>query len=162
MSALTFLCFFFNIFFLKSKLWPVDCGLSMWGKIMIWMYWQWLHDLHGPCCPMSPERPLNLITHSLTQCWEIILDIYVYIYLCFFWKRKNVSMTLSGVLNHVSHLSGWHCVISHLSECWNYLLWINYETKQAPLKCHSLGETCFALFHVRWCHQNISKNDVKH
>ena len=61
-------CFFFNVFFLKSKLWPVDCGLSMWGKIMIPMYRLWLHGLYGlygPRCPLSPERPLNLITHSL-------------------------------------------------------------------------------------------------
>ena len=41
----------------------------MWGKIMIPMYRLWLHGsygLYGPRCPLSPERPLNLITHSLT------------------------------------------------------------------------------------------------
>ena len=41
----------------------------MWGKIMIPMYRLWLHglyELYGPRCPLSPERPLNLITHSLT------------------------------------------------------------------------------------------------
>ena len=27
------------------------------------MYRLWLHGLHGPCCLLSPERPLNLITH---------------------------------------------------------------------------------------------------
>ena len=40
----------------------------MWGKIMIPMYRLWLHGLYGlygPRCPMSPERLLNLITHSL-------------------------------------------------------------------------------------------------
>ena len=41
----------------------------MWGKIMIPMYRMWLqgvYGLYGPRCPMSPERMLNLITHSLT------------------------------------------------------------------------------------------------
>ena len=41
----------------------------MWGKIMIPMYRLWLHSLYGlygPRYPLSPERPLNLITHSLT------------------------------------------------------------------------------------------------
>ena len=40
----------------------------MWGKIMIPMYALWLHGLYGlygPRCPLSPERLLNLITHSL-------------------------------------------------------------------------------------------------
>ena len=63
-----FLCFFFDIFFL-SKFWPVDCGLSMW-KIMIPIYRLWLHglyELYGPHCPLSPERPLNLITHTLVK-----------------------------------------------------------------------------------------------
>ena len=47
MGALTFLCFFFNIF----------------------MYRLWLQGLYGlywPHCQLSPERPLNLIIHSLT------------------------------------------------------------------------------------------------
>ena len=42
----------------------------MCGKIMIPMYRQWLHGLYGlygPCCMLSPERPLNLITHSLSS-----------------------------------------------------------------------------------------------
>ena len=49
---------------------PVDCELSMWGKIMIPMYRLWLHSLYGlyePRCLLSPERLLNLITHSLTH-----------------------------------------------------------------------------------------------
>ena len=65
-----FFVFLFLIYFVfLSKLWPVDCGLSMWGKIMIPMYRLWLHSLYGlygPCCQLSTERPLNLITHSLT------------------------------------------------------------------------------------------------
>ena len=30
---------------------------------------QW-HGLYGPCCPLSPERPLNLITHSPPIQWH--------------------------------------------------------------------------------------------
>ena len=40
----------------------------MWGKITIQMDRLWLHGLYGlygPRCLLSPERPLNLITHSL-------------------------------------------------------------------------------------------------
>ena len=43
-------------------------SISMWGEIMVPMYRLWLHGLcglYGPRCPLSPERPLNLITHSL-------------------------------------------------------------------------------------------------
>ena len=46
----------------------------MWGKIMIPMYRLWLDDLYGlygPRCPLSPERPLNLITHSHTDFRDI-------------------------------------------------------------------------------------------
>ena len=42
----------------------------MWGKIMIPMYRLWLHGLYGlygPRRPLSPERLLNLITHSLSE-----------------------------------------------------------------------------------------------
>ena len=63
-----FVSFFSIPFFSWSELWPVDCGLSMWGKITIPMYRLWLlglYGLYGPRCPLSPERPLNLITHSL-------------------------------------------------------------------------------------------------
>ena len=33
---------------------------------MIPMYRLQLHGLYGPGCPLSPERPLNSITHSLS------------------------------------------------------------------------------------------------
>ena len=69
MGALTFLCFFFNSFFFHLKLIAVYCVSSMWGKITIPMYRLWLHGLYGlygPWCSLSPKRPLNLITHSLS------------------------------------------------------------------------------------------------
>ena len=65
-----FFVFLFWYLFSWRKLWPVECGLSMWGKIMIPMYRLWLHSLYGlygPLCPLSPERPLNVITHSLLK-----------------------------------------------------------------------------------------------
>ena len=40
----------------------------MWGKIIIPMYMLWLHSLYvlyGPRCPLSPKRPINLISLSL-------------------------------------------------------------------------------------------------
>ena len=37
----------------------------MWGKIIIPMYRLWLHGLYGPRCPVSPKRPINLISLSL-------------------------------------------------------------------------------------------------
>ena len=80
--------FLFWYLFSQSKLWYVDCGLSVWGKIMIPMYRLWLHvfyGLYGPHCLLSPERPLNLITHSLTR-------ICVAIGLVWFIKKSNFSI----------------------------------------------------------------------
>ena len=61
-------CSSFNWFLLRliitCRLW-----LSMWGKIIIPMYRSWLHDLYGlygPRCPLSPKRPINLISLSLS------------------------------------------------------------------------------------------------
>ena len=55
-------------------MWPMDCVLSMWVNIMTSMYSLYLHGclkgLHGPRCLLSPKRPLNLITHSLTAYWN--------------------------------------------------------------------------------------------
>ena len=42
--------------------------IQMWGKIIIPMYRLWLHclyGLYGPRCPLSPKRPINLISLSL-------------------------------------------------------------------------------------------------
>ena len=38
----------------------------MWGKIVIPMYRLWLHGLYAPQCPLSPKRPINLISLSLS------------------------------------------------------------------------------------------------
>ena len=41
----------------------------MWEKIIIPMYRLWLHSLYGlygPQCPLSPKRPINLISLSLS------------------------------------------------------------------------------------------------
>ena len=42
------------------------------------MYRLWLHGLYrlnGPCCLLSPERPLNLITHPLTLSLELLVGL---------------------------------------------------------------------------------------
>ena len=52
-----------------------DCGLSMWGKIIIPMYrlrLNGLYGLYGPRCPLSSERPINLISLSLSHIWKMI------------------------------------------------------------------------------------------
>ena len=36
------------------------------------LYKPWLHGLYGPRCSLSPERPLNLITHSLKASKTVI------------------------------------------------------------------------------------------
>ena len=46
--------------------------LSMWGKLMIPMYRLQLQGLYGLCCPLSPERLLNLIIHSFISQWSFI------------------------------------------------------------------------------------------
>ena len=60
--------------------------LSVWGKIMIPMYRLWLHHLYGlygPRCLLSPEMPLNLITHFVSwtswrklQWYMVMIDSY--------------------------------------------------------------------------------------
>ena len=45
----------------------------MWGKIIIPMYRLWLHGLYGPRCPLSPKRPINLI--SLLVCRRIYASL---------------------------------------------------------------------------------------
>ena len=66
-GALTFFVYYFSFFFFLGLLLPVDCGLSMWGKMIIPMYRLRLHGLYGlygPRCPLSPKRPINLISLS--------------------------------------------------------------------------------------------------
>ena len=60
---------FFYVFILR-KWWPVECGLSMWGKMIILMYrlcWHGLYGLYGPRCPLFPERPFNFNTRLLSH-----------------------------------------------------------------------------------------------
>ena len=67
--------------------------LSMWGKIMILMNRLRLHGLYGlygPRCPLSPERPLNLITHSLT--WYTINEFTRYTYKVHMMMSSNGSI----------------------------------------------------------------------
>ena len=60
-----------------------DCGLSMWGKIIIPMYRLWSHGLYGPRCPLSPERPLNLsLTYLHGKIWSVFNWMFEVIF-CF-------------------------------------------------------------------------------
>ena len=43
--------------------WEIIC-IPYRKKVIIPMYRLWLHGLYGPHCLLSPERQLNLITHS--------------------------------------------------------------------------------------------------
>ena len=74
-------CYLFSLLsFGWSLLWSVDCVLSIWGKIRIPMCRLWLHclyGLHGPQCPLSQKRLLNLLTHSLIQ-WDFLLHLQDY------------------------------------------------------------------------------------
>ena len=84
MGALTFVLLFFNSFFLLKLI--VACRLfvlSGWGKIMIPMFRLWLHSLYGlygPRCLLSPERPLNLVTHSITHFRTLLANFCFVIY----------------------------------------------------------------------------------
>ena len=123
-------------------MWPVYCVLSMWGKIMIPMYRLWLHNLYVPCSLLSPERPLNLITHSLL--WPLFatagdrpmdsqIDLKWRTQKCvFFWRwvRDAVdhSFTLSVWLMHVLPLDG---------AMWTayYLNWASCPVTSFPARC---------------------------
>ena len=86
--------------------------ISVWRKIMIPIYRLWLnglYGLYGPRCPLSPERPLKLITHSLINRYVIQGTDTVYLLLlgcCLFswsdWCRTDqihIDMTSDGYKN---------------------------------------------------------------
>ena len=124
--------------FLECVMWtPVDCGLSMWGKIMIPVYKLWLHGLYGlygPRCPLSPERPLNLITHSLTHlCSQLLKRKSTGMELSSGWQPWYSLETLKQRLQWIPELSPWRPV------CFSVLLQFLY--KAAPgRKRHLAGE----------------------
>ena len=63
-------------------LWVQYLASDLWGKILIPMYIVWLpclYGLYGLQCLLSPERPLNLITHSLAS---VLLSLHYCIWHC--------------------------------------------------------------------------------
>ena len=82
--------------FLKSQLWPVDCVLSMIGKIIIPVYKLWLHGLYGlyrTRCPLSPKKTLNLIIHTLVSLFWL------------FWVNLMSTMVVIGNQTYVHYLA---------------------------------------------------------
>ena len=102
----SFLCFIFNIIFLKLI---VACRLCViYVRELIPMCRLWLHGLYwlyGPHCPLSPERPLNLITHS----WHgYIFSITGHLssvqsFDAFFIVSPHYFWTISWVASEMSH-----------------------------------------------------------
>ena len=82
----------------------------MWGNIMIPMYRLWLHGLYGlygARCPLSPERPLNLITHSLVLCvvWGMILTMFAIAVLRNDWNA-NIYSCVSEINSSTTYIYG--------------------------------------------------------
>ena len=117
MDAFTFLCFFFIHFFL-CKLWTIDCGLSMWGQIMISTYKLWLHGLRGATwTPMSAvrKRPLNLITLSLgilTSLHTLENNLQYSVLLCFPRNLTNFH-TFSSLKQNMKNTKRYTCPVIH-------------------------------------------------
>ena len=92
-SHVGFVCVSFLITWRQLR--PADCVLSMRGKIVIPMCRLWLHGLHGPHgirCPLSPKRPLNLITHSLSLYASYISYKALLIKSAMSWLQYNLSL----------------------------------------------------------------------
>ena len=72
----------------------------MWGKITIPMYRLWLHGLYGlygPRCPLSPKRPINLISVSLSiSLIKVFLKIFI---------REISNMPLILYFSHIFTLN---------------------------------------------------------
>ena len=57
----------------------------MWGKLIILMYRLWLHGLYGlygPRCPLSPKRPINLFSLSLSWTTLLMTERALWVSLC--------------------------------------------------------------------------------
>ena len=64
MGALNFLCLFVIHFFSLNQLWPADCVLPIWRKIMITMaQWLWVYTDYSWCL----KNALKIINRSLTH-----------------------------------------------------------------------------------------------
>ena len=119
----------------------VDCGLSMWGKIMIPMYRRWLHGLyglHGPRCPLSPERPLNWITHSLTL--------------------ANWRQTIIGTMDWIVY---WCICVSHGFE---YDISIFFKIQLSSCKCMftvDMLQFCCEKIQLRWNFISIAPTHLR-
>ena len=103
------------------------------AQLKMYSYWRasehkfpslWLHGLYrlyGPHCPLSPEGPLNLFTHSLTHS----LSSLVYVMACY-TKLSNLLWPSDAIWRHIDlrstlpYVRAWCLrVPSHyLNQCW--------------------------------------------
>ena len=76
------ICLLLMMFHILLQMLHCVTVLSMWVNIIVPMYRLWLHSLYGlygPHHPLSPERPLNLITHFIVDkiVWLSISFAYI-------------------------------------------------------------------------------------
>ena len=80
----------------------------MWGKIMTLVYRLWLHGLYGlygPCCLVSPERLLNLITRPLSWLTKGTIKLSITGHL--FWESDGnrwIPCTKDNILKKCVHI----------------------------------------------------------
>ena len=95
----------------QSLMWDVRrINLSMFSPLgtadRLWL--QGLYGIYGPRCPLSPERPLNLITHSLLQIGVALAPsakpprlnsshVHVLMFSPFIWGTSKIIMTCMKV-----------------------------------------------------------------
>ena len=97
----------------------VDCGSSMWGKIIILMYKLWLHSLYGlygPRCPLSPKRPINLISLSPDR-GNLAIKAPKYLKVGY-----QYNMIYMVNFHHKATLPIWNQVFTHEGELWDIIL----------------------------------------
>ena len=67
-----------------------------------------LYGLYGPCCPLSPERPLNLIIHSLkykSGTTPTSHELWAYFPVLIFWNEENCSCHGCVAIVNIVHLA---------------------------------------------------------
>ena len=111
------------------------------GKIMIPMYRLWLHGLYGLYVhrwSQSPERPLNLISHSLpllrgplttgivaSQCTssrnacDALTLLHTFNISMFKSVKKNFA-TIKYIYNKFANIIEGHTVAFDTNDCWNF------------------------------------------
>ena len=76
--------FFYNSF--HTQICPFQTFLTPWvSNVWMILFSYFMDHIYGPCCPLSPKRPFNLLTHSLIDHRSIWL-------VCFFhWSQRRLA-----------------------------------------------------------------------